>query len=453
VFNNKAKEEAWATRRTNLGLPTSASKKEVKAAEESKLFHMWDDVDQWGDGKKSTEAGEELGRGAAGSAHKAIIKGTVRGKTPDKDYTLSSKDDTQVIKKPLARGRPTRTFEVSPGTHEIEYLRKISEQIEEPTHQRTGVNILKVHEATSTGIVMDRMDGGEFYDYFPGQPREQLLEKEKANLLFYDIANFIAMCHDIGLVHNDIKPENVLLNTELDKAYVIDMGLMTDSKGLERPSTTMKSRSQSKVPNMYFPAYGSRAYWPRNWVIHQVGKVAGWTHHHDWYALGIMLFEYYMPDANQQISRITFNLQDRGTFITQLRDEMTKYTADGDTDKLSLCDLITTLLAGPEVTHPLLAPKSGAEVLNHPWFSTAKESRDSEKRQRDTDKEREDTIEDKGNVTKLKQLQGMLKAGVLDRDEYSKNLTLLAASAGGVGAHESNVTGKGKIDIDTEEQL
>tara|TARA_Y100000389_G_C17394660_1_gene481863 strand:- start:360 stop:1364 length:1005 start_codon:yes stop_codon:yes gene_type:complete len=42
--------------------------------------------------------------------------------------------------------------------------------------------------------------------------------------LFLDIANFIAMCYESNILHNDIKFENVLLDDEKKKAFVADLG-------------------------------------------------------------------------------------------------------------------------------------------------------------------------------------------------------------------------------------
>lgn len=83
------------------------------------------------------------------------------------------------------------------------------------------VNINEVFENKDRIIlVMDCADGGELYDYI----NNNHLTERDARRIFRQIVSAIHYCHQNGIVHRDLKLENILLDNE-NNAKIADFGL------------------------------------------------------------------------------------------------------------------------------------------------------------------------------------------------------------------------------------
>src|SRR5207253_3146277 len=98
-------------------------------------------------------------------------------------------------------------------------------------------NIVRVHEVGSSRgkhyLVMDLVAGGSLRDLLRrGAPAEVLLS------VLTDTASALAHAHAEGVIHRDVKPENVLL-TRTRRARVADFGL---ARTMDQTSMTTDGR-------------------------------------------------------------------------------------------------------------------------------------------------------------------------------------------------------------------
>ena len=73
-------------------------------------------------------------------------------------------------------------------------------------------------------IVMPFVDGGSLADRMNGEPR---LPAAEVRRILADLALALDHAHRRGVVHRDVKPENVLLDAESGRAMLVDFGVAT----------------------------------------------------------------------------------------------------------------------------------------------------------------------------------------------------------------------------------
>lgn len=69
--------------------------------------------------------------------------------------------------------------------------------------------------------------GGSISDIFEDKPR---LSEEDAKRYFLQMVDAVSYCHKQGIIHRDIKPDNVLLDASKENAYLADFGLCVEVK-------------------------------------------------------------------------------------------------------------------------------------------------------------------------------------------------------------------------------
>jgi len=116
-------------------------------------------------------------------------------------------------------------------------------------------------------IVMERFNSKDLFDYISEQgPLNETIAKE----MFRDIVETVSLCHQNGVVHRDIKDENILVDIKTLKTKLIDFGSGT--------------YFQNKV---YQEFQGTRVYSPPEWIKYGSYTAEALTV----WSLGILLYD------------------------------------------------------------------------------------------------------------------------------------------------------------------
>ena len=70
-------------------------------------------------------------------------------------------------------------------------------------------------------IVMERCQGKDLFDFIS---EHGALKETQARLLFKQLLDTVLMCHNNGVLHRDIKDENILIDSANNKIKLIDFG-------------------------------------------------------------------------------------------------------------------------------------------------------------------------------------------------------------------------------------
>jgi formylglycine-generating enzyme required for sulfatase activity/tRNA A-37 threonylcarbamoyl transferase component Bud32 len=118
-------------------------------------------------------------------------------------------------------------------------------------------------------LVMEAIDGGSLAERLE---REGRLPIDESARIFSEVASALAHAHKRGVVHRDIKPQNVLLDSESGRALVTDFGIARTAEGGSLTATGM--------------VVGTPAYLSPEQVTGEPSD-----HRADIYALGVMMYQ------------------------------------------------------------------------------------------------------------------------------------------------------------------
>jgi len=122
-------------------------------------------------------------------------------------------------------------------------------------------------------IVMERFNSKDLFDFITEQgPLPEPLAKE----IFKQVVNTVTWCHKKGVVHRDIKDENILIDLNTLKIKLIDFG----------SGAWMENR-------IYREFQGTRVYSPPEWILYRVYRPEALTV----WSLGILLYDILCGDV------------------------------------------------------------------------------------------------------------------------------------------------------------
>lgn len=100
-------------------------------------------------------------------------------------------------------------------------------------------NVVQVYDAGAENdkyyIAMEYIEGSSLGDYL--EKKNKLSEKDGLELLL-QAAKGLAAAHEMGLVHRDIKPDNLLLSKDQKTLRIVDFGLVMECASKTRLTTT-----------------------------------------------------------------------------------------------------------------------------------------------------------------------------------------------------------------------
>jgi len=140
---------------------------------------------------------------------------------------------------------------------------------------RGVIKLLDFYERADSFIfVMEKpVDCVDLYDYID---EKKIIEEPVARMFFEQIIDIVAACHDRGIVHRDIKDENLVVDLTNQKLTLIDFG----AAGLLKRGD-------------YYNFDGTRVYSPPEWVRDRRYKGEPLTV----WSLGILLYDMVVGDV------------------------------------------------------------------------------------------------------------------------------------------------------------
>ena len=151
----------------------------------------------------------------------------------------------------------------------LERFRREAEIVAQLSHPNIVPLLFVGHKADLAYLVMGAIDGGTLADRLA---REPMLPVTDVARIFAEVASALAYAHKRGVVHRDIKPQNVLLDIESGRALVTDFGI----------ARTVDSSSLTTAGLIV----GTAAY-----LSPEQASGEPSDHRADIYALGVMIYE------------------------------------------------------------------------------------------------------------------------------------------------------------------
>merc|ERR1712058_43644 len=178
--------------------------------------------------------------------------------------------------------------------------------------------------ADSFYVVMERFNSKDLFDFITEQgPLSENLAKD----LFMQLVDTVNECHEKGVVHRDIKDENILIDINTFKIKLIDFG-----------------SGASLKEGLYHKFKGTRVYSPPEWIncgAYTAEALTVWS-------LGILLYDMLCGDipfeTDQEITEGRLVWFKQLNLSSQVKDLITSCLVVDPSKRISLC-----------------------EVLDHPW--------------------------------------------------------------------------------------
>jgi aurora kinase len=228
-------------------------------------------------------------------------------------------------------------------------------------------------------IILEYMMKGDLYDLLHAETQDEIFQEDESQCIMRDVLNGVAYLHSKGIVHRDIKLENLLVN-EFDTVKVADFGLSADLNALEvlksggiphedtsgsgkstkkKIPKTRKERRLEEVEDEMTVICGTTEY-----MSPEMLKGEKYTEKVDVWAMGILMFELLTGDIPFE-KRATKHKKykdkrNNQLFEKQVINKEIKYPDTLSTDAIDMMKKM--LMKDPSKRI------SANDVLCHPWL-------------------------------------------------------------------------------------
>lgn len=149
-----------------------------------------------------------------------------------------------------------------------------NDKVELYRHKKTGKKLVKIESENRNENVLRRLIGvrsdnlPEIYDVCSGEKTVTVLEEfiegrilsqkfeegslDKSEVIKYaiDVCSALSVLHGLNIVHRDVKPENVIVNSE-GKAVLIDLGISRFVTGTKKKDTNKLGTVNYAAPEQF----------------------------------------------------------------------------------------------------------------------------------------------------------------------------------------------------------
>jgi len=206
-------------------------------------------------------------------------------------------------------------------------------------------------------IVMEKINSKDLFDFITDQGP---LPESFARGMFSDIVQTVIQCRDSGVLHRDIKDENILVDMKTYSIKLIDFGSGCEHNYQEDPDKVFKEFR------------GTRVYSPPEWILdgeYQADKLTVWS-------LGILLYDMLCGDipytTDQEICSGNLVWPSQLSLSPSARDLIARCLTVDHRKRISLDSLLSHSFFNQ---HQLKLSSSSSSIMStSPTTSTSTES-------------------------------------------------------------------------------